>query len=87
VLNELDPRLKDGLTAIANVGVAQKDDVLVVPNAAILQGGSGTGVVTVLQPDGTQSQVQIELGLQGDSVTEVVSGLDEGQQVVVAQAD
>jgi HlyD family secretion protein len=87
VLNELDPRLKDGLTAIANVVVEQKDDVLVVPNAAILQGGGGTGVVTVLQPDGTQSQVQIELGLQGDSVTEVISGLDEGQQVVVAQPD
>jgi HlyD family secretion protein len=87
VLNELDPRLKDGLTAIANVVVAQKDDVLVVPNAAILQGGGGTGVVTVLQEDGTQGQVQVELGLQGDSVTEVVSGLDEGQQVVVAQAD
>jgi HlyD family secretion protein len=87
VLNELDPRLKDGLTAIANVVVAQKDDVLVVPNAAILQGGAGTGVVTVLQGDGTQRQVQVALGLQGDSVTEVVSGLDEGQQVVVAQAD
>jgi HlyD family secretion protein len=61
--------------------------VLVVPNAAILQGGGGTGVVTVLDGDGAQRQVQVELGLQGDSVTEVVSGLNEGQQVVVAQAD
>jgi HlyD family secretion protein len=87
VLNELDPRLKDGLTAVANVVVAQKDDVLVVPNAAVLQGGGGTGVVTVLEGDGAQRQVQVELGLQGDSVTEVVSGLEEGQQVVVAQAD
>jgi HlyD family secretion protein len=84
VLNELDHRLMDGQTASAHVIVDQLDNTLVVPNAAIQQSGQ-TGVVTVLEPDGSHRQVQVELGLAGDSVTQVVSGLAEGQQVVVAQ--
>ncbi|HLU60035.1 MAG TPA: biotin/lipoyl-binding protein [Pseudonocardia sp.] len=83
VLNELDPRLKDGLTASANVVVDHRDNALAVPNAALLQSGD-TGVVTVVEPDGSQRQVQVELGLAGDSVTQVLSGLHEGQRVLVA---
>jgi HlyD family secretion protein len=86
VLDELDPRLKDGQTAAAHVLVDKRDDALVVPNAAILQSG-GTGVVNVLDPGGLHRQVQVQLGLAGDNVTQVLSGLDEGQQVVVAQPD
>jgi multidrug efflux pump subunit AcrA (membrane-fusion protein) len=86
VLNELDPRLMDGQTASANVIVDQLDDTLVVPNAAILQSGQ-SGVVTVLDPDGSHRQVQVELGLAGDSVTQVVAGLHEGQQIVVAPGE
>jgi HlyD family secretion protein len=83
VLNELDSRLKDGLTASANVVVDHRDDTLAVPNAALMQSGR-SGTVTVLEPDGSQRQVQVELGLVGDSATQVVSGLREGQQVLVA---
>jgi HlyD family secretion protein len=86
VLNELDPRLKDGLTASAHVVTDKVDNVLVVPNAAIQRSGT-TGVVTVMEADGMQRQVQVELGLAGDSTTQVLSGLREGQQVVLAQQD
>jgi HlyD family secretion protein len=86
ILDELDPRLKDGQTAAAHVVVDQRDDALVVPNAAVLQSG-GTGVVNVLDPGGTHRQVQVQLGLAGDSVTQVLSGLNEGQQVVIAQSE
>ena len=86
VLNELDPRLMDGQTASAHVIVDQLDNTLVVPNAAIQRSGQ-TGLVTVREPDGSQRQVQVELGLAGDSVTQVVAGLREGQQVVVAEAE
>jgi multidrug efflux pump subunit AcrA (membrane-fusion protein) len=86
VLNEADPRLKDGLTASAEVVVDKRDNVLTVPNAAIQRSGT-TGVVTVREQNGTQRQVQVELGLAGDAVTQIVSGLREGQQVVVAQKE
>ena len=86
VLDELDPRLKDGQTAAVQVVVDKRDDVLVVPNAALLQSGQ-TGVVTVVDRDGAHRQVQVELGLAGDSVTQVISGLEKGQEVVVAQPE
>ena len=63
-----------------------RDDTLAVPNAALMQSG-GSGTVTVLDPDGTQRQVQVELGLAGDSVTQVVAGLREGQRVLVAPGE
>jgi HlyD family secretion protein len=43
-------------------------------------------VVQVLQPDGSTRQVQVLLGLVGDTNTEIVDGLQEGQQVVIAQS-
>jgi HlyD family secretion protein len=56
----------------------------VVPTAAVQRGGQ-SGVVQVMQPDGTQRQVQVLLGMIGDTNTEIVEGLNEGQQVVIAQ--
>lgn len=82
VLNEMDPRLKDGQTAQANVITGQVDNVLVVPSAAVQQAG-GTGVVTVLDPDGKQRQAQVQLGMTGDNMTQVLSGLQMGQTVVL----
>jgi len=82
VLNELDPRLKDGQTAQANVVTGEVDNVLVVPSSAVQQAGS-TGVVTVVDPDGKQRQVQVQLGMSGDNMVQVLSGLRMGQTVVV----
>jgi HlyD family secretion protein len=82
VLNELDPRLKDGQTAQANVVTGQVDNVLVVPSAAVQQAGP-TGVVTVIDPDGKQRQVQVQLGMTGDNMVQILSGLRLGQTVVV----
>ncbi|HTK65031.1 MAG TPA: HlyD family efflux transporter periplasmic adaptor subunit [Pseudonocardia sp.] len=82
VLNELDPRLKDGQTAQANVVTGEVDNVLVVPSSAVQQAGS-TGVVTVVDPDGKQRQVQVQLGMTGDNMVQVLSGLRMGQTVVV----
>lgn len=82
VMNDSDDRLKDGQTAQASIIVGALSNVLVVPNSAVQQGGQ-TGLVTVLEPDGSQRQVQVQLGVRGDETTEVLSGLSDGQSVVV----
>jgi HlyD family secretion protein len=82
LLNQTDPRLKGGMTAEAKVVVGGVDNVLVVPTAAV-QRGAGTGLVQVLQPNGSTRQVQVQLGLVGDSTTQVLAGVTEGQQVVL----
>lgn len=82
VLNEQDPRLKDGQTAQANIVTGEVDNVLVVPSSAVQQAGS-TGVVTVMDADGKQRQVQVQVGMTGDNMVQILSGLRMGQTVVV----
>lgn len=84
VLNDLDDRLRGGLTAETKIIVGGLDNVLVVPSAAVQRAGN-TGVVQVMQADGTTKQVQVELGLVGDTTTQILSGLTLGQRVVIAQ--
>lgn len=84
VLNESDPRLKDGQTAQARVITNEVDDVLTVPNSAIRKRGDQS-TVTAIDANGAQQQVRFQPGLVGDDRTQVISGLREGQQVVLRQ--
>ncbi|MGH3779503.1 MAG: HlyD family efflux transporter periplasmic adaptor subunit [Pseudonocardiaceae bacterium] len=84
VLNETDPRLKDGLTAQARVITNQVQDVLTVPNSAVRKSGDQS-TVTIIDTNGTQQQARFQPGLVGDDRTQVISGLREGQEVVLRQ--
>jgi HlyD family secretion protein len=85
VLNETDPRLKDGQTAQANVTTKTVPNALRVPANAVHSDPSGT-VVNIPGPDGKPVPTPITTGLQGDQFTEVTSGLQEGQDVLLPQA-
>jgi len=78
-----DARLRDGQTARVAVITAERKDVLSVPNAAIRRQGDAE-LVVVVEPDGQQRIVTIQAGLVGDDRTEVVSGLSEGQRVLLS---
>ena len=80
-LSQSDPRLRNGLTAQASVVTDELRDVLAVPNAAIHRQGGRTQV-TVQQFDG-QRVVDITPGVVGDTYTQVLSGLSEGDEVVL----
>lgn len=80
-LTQSDPRLRNGLTAQASVVTDELRDVLAVPNAAIHRQGGRTQV-TVQQFDG-QRVVDITPGVVGDTYTQVLSGLSEGDEVVL----
>jgi HlyD family secretion protein len=85
VIDQIDARLKSGMTANASVIVQQANNVLMVPNTVISRLG-GTAFVTLLGRDGkTQTRTQVQTGVAGDQSTEIVSGLNEGDKVVVPQ--
>jgi HlyD family secretion protein len=82
VLPQGDPRLKSGMTAQAEVLTKEVPGVLAVPSAAV-RTQNGTSVVTVLDPNGTQRTVTVQTGATGDGKTQILSGVTEGQQVVL----
>jgi len=59
-----------------------KTDVLLVPSIAI-QTANGQSVVEIIK-DGKISTVQVEVGSSNDSQTEILSGLEEGDEVVTS---
>jgi macrolide-specific efflux system membrane fusion protein len=80
-LENLSAELKDGMSATAEVVVERRDNVLLVPNT-VIQGILENPMVVVLV-DGQQEQRPITLGLSDGFNTEVLSGLEEGEEVVV----
>jgi HlyD family secretion protein len=79
-----DPRLRDGQTALADVVVESVDNVLRVPSAAVRRDASGT-VVDVRGEDGQPVPTPFEAGAVGDQYTQVISGLREGQELLLPQ--
>jgi RND family efflux transporter MFP subunit len=73
--------LRDSMSATAEVVVERHNNVLLIPNT-VIQGTLQNPMVVVLA-DGKQEQRQITLGLSDGFNTEVLSGLEEGEEVVV----
>jgi RND family efflux transporter MFP subunit len=84
-LDVVDPAIRPGMTGTANVIVASKRDVLVVPNLAI-RNVSGRRGVQVLVNGQPIDRTDVAFGLANDQVTEVMSGLVEGDLVVLPTA-
>jgi len=77
-------QLKEGLSVSISVILLEKDDVLLVPNEAIVQ-QMGVSYVTVPGGDTTALQ-QVSVGVSDYDNTEITSGLSEGDQVVYTQS-
>ena len=73
------PRL--GMSATANIAIAQKKNVLTVPVEAV-KWNQGQAYVNQMQ-DGQVVQKRIKVGVQSDLYAEVVSGLEEGEAILV----
>jgi len=80
--DKADARLKSGLTANVTIETKHKDNVLLLPQYAILQNDAGTFVQT-LENGKTVKEIPVTLGIRdqnGD--VEIVSGVSEGMQVL-----
>ncbi|MGN9913197.1 efflux RND transporter periplasmic adaptor subunit [Phytohabitans sp. LJ34] len=80
-LDKLPEGVRAGQSVEVSVTVGQVDDVVYVNSAALTSVGT-RHTVTVLE--GGQRVVRpVEIGLEGDSATEITSGLAVGDQVVI----
>jgi HlyD family secretion protein len=83
-LDDLDSRVRVGMTAEASVTVESRRDVVVVPNLYIrLERQTGRAFVNLVREDVTLEEVEVVLGLQGQDQSEIVSGLNEGDVIAV----
>lgn len=73
--------LRDGMSATAEVIIERRDDVLFIPNRTIR--GTPQNPMVVVFVDEQQEEREITLGLTDGINTEVLSGLEEGEEVVL----
>ena len=78
-----DLAIRPGMTAIADIEVARKDGVLLVPNRALKRDSRGKHYVEMLT-EGKVQQRFVTVGLSNETVTEIVEGLSEGEEIVVS---
>jgi len=75
--------VKPGMSGTANVIIASSPNALTVPNLAV-KTASGRRYLTVMK-DGQQVDTDVTFGLSNDTVTEVLTGVQEGDVVVLPQ--
>jgi macrolide-specific efflux system membrane fusion protein len=80
-LDKVPTGAKVGQTVSVSVTTGSKENVVLVNAAAITTVGNRHTVTVVA--NGVQENRSVEIGLEGDSATEVTSGLTAGEQVVV----
>lgn len=76
--------LLPGMTADADIIVAERKNVLILPRRSIRATANATINLSIVQNGQTISR-SVKLGLVGDQNVEIVSGLQEGDQVVTTQ--
>ncbi len=83
-LEPTDIELKGGLTATADIIVKKHENVLLVPNRSI-KGSPGDYWVEVVLDEKTMTTEKrlVELGVQNEQSSEVISGLSEGEKIIV----
>jgi multidrug efflux pump subunit AcrA (membrane-fusion protein) len=81
-LDEVPDGLADGMTADASITIAKRENVLCLPRSVVR--ASGVDEVSLKTWNGKSIEPRmVTVGLRGDSDVEIVSGLKEGEQVVI----
>jgi RND family efflux transporter MFP subunit len=80
-MDQIPAGLAPGMTVDAQIVIAEKDNVLVLPRALVRARADGTATVQVWMNDHNENR-EIKVGLRGDTNIEIVTGLKQGDLVV-----
>lgn len=82
LIDNSDGRLRPGLFATTDLGISEREGVLVVPEAAILLRAEGE-IVFVATEEDRAKRVSVETGTRRERRVEVTKGLKPGELVIV----
>lgn len=83
-INNRGDKVRSGMFARVEFDFGSRNSVVVPDKAVQKQTGSGVRYVYVCKPNGTVAFAEVTLGRRIDTQYEVLSGLNPGEQVVVA---
>jgi HlyD family secretion protein len=78
--------LKPQMTANVDIIESSRHNVITVPMQAIIRKQNKT-FVTIVKPDGSMEDREVEIGIDDGENQEIVSGLSGGEQVLVYKGD
>ncbi|MCP4908355.1 MAG: efflux RND transporter periplasmic adaptor subunit, partial [bacterium] len=81
-IDNRDGRLRPGLFARADLGVAERPNVVMVPEDAVLQRADGSVIFVMEGPDRVR-RVRVETGIYQDGSVEIRQGVAGNELVVV----
>jgi len=84
VLSEEIGGVRPNMTVQVDILTENKDDVVRVPGGAI-KPYQGNKAVQIMGESGRVIYKPVEIGIEGESYTEIVSGLEVGDQVIVGE--
>jgi len=76
--------LHDGESADVAIIYSKRTDVLAVPSLAVTTGTDGASYVTKVDAEGKETKTAVKTGETSNQMTEITSGLSEGDSVVLA---
>lgn len=85
VFDTQNEQVKPGMSVSAAIIIDAKQNVLLIPSAAVKEQLDGSSYVQVMA-SGTPQNQTVETGLSDDTNTEITSGLQEGDKIITQTA-
>ncbi len=82
-LTDADEMLKSGMTVDGDIITNQRENVLTVPNSAVVLYDGGKAV-RILERGNVIKYIPVTVGIKGETRTEILKGITEGQQIITA---
>lgn len=83
LVDNAENKLRIGMTVQGQINIAKRENVLTVPTSTLKKRGNET-FVQVLKNNKVEEK-EVKTGLADGQHTEILSGVDEGEQVIVTQ--
>jgi len=78
-----DPRIRYGMLVEVTIHAADRENVLQIPGEALIRTGESSRVI-VARGDGRFQPVEVVPGIESGDHIEILSGLEEGQEIVLS---